>query len=184
MSKNISAFLAEYKTKKTDEDKINYVKSHVIDEYIPYEKKVDFASAIVQSSYYEDEEPDTDDNSHKVFHVDSVAKYMLTCMALVDLFTDIERQRGDGNILNDFNALNKARIFDLIIQCIDPQELKEFRMILQMECDDLIANEYENHAFISKQVERFGSLIGTIIQPLLSQLDTNKLEEIMSKITI
>ena len=52
-----------------------------------------------------------------------------------------------------------------------------------MTYDDLITNEYEPHAFISSQVNRFGSLIGTILGPVLENIDIDKITEAVSEIT-
>ncbi len=180
MSKKISAFLAEYKTKKTIEEKDECVKKYMNNNYVPYDKKADVANAIADTAYHR-VEIDKDGNERKVLHVDSIARYMLTCMSVVDLYTNIERQRIGGNMLDDFNALMSVGALDLIIKNLDPSELKEFKMVVQMACDDLMTNEYENHAFISKQVERFGKLVGNFISPLLSQLDMSKVEEILGK---
>ena len=182
MSKKMNAFLVEYKTKKTVEEKEECVKKYMKNEYVPYDKKADVANAIADTSYHRIE-TDKDGNERKVFHADSIARYMLMCMAMVDLYTTIERQKIGGNMLDDFNAMNSNGALDLILKNIDPSEIKEFKMVIQMACDDLMTNEYENHAFISKQVERFGELIGTVIAPFLSQLDTSKIEEIMGKIS-
>jgi len=181
MSKKINAFLAEYKTRKTVEDKEECVKKYMKNEYVPYDKKADVANAIADASYHQTE-LDKDGNERRVFHANSIARYMLTCMAIVDLYTDIDRPKIDGNMLDDFNALNSNGALNFIIKNIEPSELKEFKMVVQMACDDLLANEYESHAFISKQVNRFGELVGTIIEPLLQQVDMEKVEQMIKTI--
>ena len=55
-------------------------------------------------------------------------------------------------------------------------------MILQLICEDIITNEFENHAFISKQVDRFGELIGLAITPFLDNLDIDKIKEFVNEI--
>lgn len=170
---NVTDFMNKFNSKKTDDEKLKLVKHYIKNEYIPYEKKADYASLVVDSSYWvvNDEE--------KTLHVNSVAKHMLACMAVVELFTDIERDKDKDTMLDSFNALNGSGALDLIINNIDERELKEFNMVLQMTCDDVITNEYENHAFIIKQVDRFGKLIGNAIVPVLSTLDTEKIEELI-----
>ena len=173
----ISAFMNAYKFRKTAEEKEKMVVEHIKDEYVPYEKKADVAKAIVNNCYWRTVKDDG--KEHKELHVDSVAKYMLTCISLVDLYTDIERQKGDGKMLEDFNTLNGSGILDYIIQNVNQRELKEFNMVLQMTCEDIITNEYENHAFITKQVNRFGDLISTSLTPILSQIDMNKINDLI-----
>lgn len=181
MAIKIGAFMNAYKFRKTDEEKDKFLKEHLNNEYIPYEKKADVAKAIVNTSYWKSE-VGVDGKEHKVLYIDSIAKYMLTCMAIVDLFTDIERQKSDGKMLEDFNTLNGSGILDFIIQNVNQRELKEFNMILELTCEDVIANEFENHAFISKQIDRFGGLIGTVLAPFLDKIDVDKIQEIMNEI--
>lgn len=179
MSIKLSFFMTKFNIKKTEEEKLQMVREHILDQYVPFEKKADIAKAIVDNSYWRNEK--IDGEKRKVLHIDSVANYMLKCMAIVDLYTDIERQKGDGKMLEDFNTLNGSGVLDFIIQSISQRELKEFNMILQMTQDDVIANEFENHAFISQQVERFGKLVGTALSPVISQLDIGQIEKVIDQ---
>ena len=179
MAIKITAFMNAYKFRKTDEEKLDMIKKYIKNEYVPYEEKADVAKAIVDNSYWKTRKEEN--GEVKYLHIDSVACYMLKCMAIVDLYTDIERQKGDGKMLEDFNTLNQFGILDLIVQNIDQRELREFNMILQMTEDDVISNEFENHAFISKQVERFGTLIGTALSPVISQLDLGQIQEVIDQ---
>ena len=174
----LSAFMTAYKFRKTAEEKEKMVIEHIKNEYVLYEKKADIAKAIVDNCYWRTVK-DLDGTEHKEFYLDSVVKHMLTCMAIVDLYTDIERQKNDGKMLEDFNILNGSGVLDCIINNIDERELKEFNMVLQMTCDDVITNEYENHAFITKQVYRFGNLINTALSPILAQIDLNKISDMI-----
>ena len=176
----LSAFMNVYKIRKSNDEREKLVKEHIKDDYVPYDKKADIAKAIADNCYW-DKMKTEDGKEHKELHVDSVAKYMLTCISLVDLYTDIERQKGDGKMLEDFNTLNRSGILDYIIKNIDKRELKEFNMVLQMTCEDIITNEYENHAFIAKQVNRFGDLISASLVPVLSQIDINKINDMIGE---
>ena len=170
----LASFMTVYKVKKTEEDKVKEVKKHIKNEYIPYEQKADMAKAIVYSSCYK-----KDNNGRDYLCIDSVSKHMLTCLTIIDLFTDIERSKQEGKALNDFNTLNSAGLFDIIISLIDQRELKEFNMLIKMTFDDLVANEYEPHAFIRNQVDRFGLLISSIMGPMINELDPEKMKEIV-----
>ena len=65
---------------------------------------------------------------------------------------------------------------------IPDHEIKEFNTVIQMTADDLYANEYEPHAFIKSQVERFGTLIGNVVGPILSGIDIDKIQEFINGI--
>ena len=56
------------------------------------------------------------------------------------------------------------------MKLIPDRELKEFDVILDMVRNDVIQNEYETHAFIANQVERFGELAGVVLKPAIEQL--------------
>lgn len=177
----LTPFMTMYKTKKTPEKQVEFIKEHVKNDYVPYEKKADVAKAIVKASYYQ-RTKNRGEIEREELHIDSVAKYMLTCLSMVDLYTDIERSKNEGKSLEEFNILNGSGILDLIIQNIDDRELKEFNMVLQMTCDDLMANEYENHAFIRAQVERFGNLISATLSPIIEKLDVEEIKKIISEV--
>ena len=55
-------------------------------------------------------------------------------------------------------------------------------MVIQMTIDDLLTNEYEMHSFVRNQVERFGSLIGTVVKPFIDQFDKDTIEDLLSQI--
>lgn len=183
MGIKLTAFMTAYKFKKNDEEKLNMVKEHIKNEYIPYEKKADIAKAIADASYWRKVE-DSNGNEYSELHVDSVAKYMLTCISMFDLYTDIERSKSKGNMLDDFNILNENGIFDILIQNMDERELKEFNMILDMTCDDVVFNEYENHAYITKQINKIGKVVNDVLSPIISQLDIGKIENIIEQVNV
>lgn len=174
MGVKLNAFMTAYKFRKTNEEKEKYILEHMKNEYVPLEKKSAVAQVIVDTCCWT-----TNDDGTKELHIDSVAKYMTTCMAMVDLYTTIERNK--NNILDDFNTLNQSGVLDFIVQNIDQRELKEFNMVLQMVYDDTMTNEYENHAYITKQVNRFATLIGATLSPILSNLDMDKVAEIVKR---
>lgn len=181
MSIKLETLISLYKVKKTDEEKEKLILDHINNHYVPYEEKAAVANKIVDASYWRTV-VGSDGKEVKELHVDSIVKHMLVCMSLIDLYTTVECDNKNGKMLDNYNKLNEIGLLDFIIQNINPRELKEFRMILQLTCDDLIANEFENHAYITKQVNRFGELIGTALAPVISQLDINKIENVIKQI--
>ena len=174
----LTTFITILNTKKHDEDKEQFIKEHIKYEYIPYEQKADMAKRIVDVCYFKKE--NNDDLEEYTMHIDSVAKYMITCMSIIDLFTDIERTKKDGKMLEEFNVLNSSGVFDILIKNINQRELKEFNMVLQMTCDDVMTNEYEPHAFVNNQVKRIGNLIGSILVPIVKQMDIEKIQDLIN----
>ena len=174
----IDTFIALYKTKKTDEDKLNAVKQIMKNKRVSYADKVDRAGIIAKNSYHQ-KQKDINGEEREVFFQNSAAKYMLYSLTLVDLYTDLEIDFKQS--LESFEKIN-GEILDAIIMSIDERERKEFQMLLEFACDDLMVNEYELHAFVREQVDRFGSLIGTVLVPILENIDVNKIEEVMKQI--
>lgn len=171
MSIKLDEFVDEYNNKKTYDEKMNFIKQHIINEYVPYEKKISVAQAIVDNSYWVKIEKE-DGTVEKSLHVNSPAKYMLSCMAIITLYTDIIRS---DNLLVDFNILNSSRMIDCIIENIDKKEIDEFKMICKMMVDDTIANEYENHAYFEKQIDKIIELSKKIIPMLLEHANNTDL---------
>ena len=96
-------------TSSNESSRAELIASHIKrDSYLPLEEKQALAHNIIAVAYY------TADGEATRFHVNSVAKYMLTRMTLVDAYTDLERDTGeDGTLLKEYNALNKIRFFDV-----------------------------------------------------------------------
>ena len=174
----IDTFLKLYETKKTDDEKAKAIKQIMKNNRVSYSDKVDRAGIIAKNSYHV-KQRDVDGTEREVFEQNSAAKYMLYSLTLVDLYTTLEIDFKQS--LELFEKIN-GEILDMIIMSIDERERKEFQMLLEFACDDLLVNEYEPHSFIREQVERFASLFGTIIAPVIENLDIDKIEEVLKQI--
>ena len=175
----IDTFLKLYETKKTDDEKAEAIKQIMKNNRVSYSDKVDRAGIIVKNSYHI-KQKDVDGTEREVFEQNSAAKYMLYSLTLVDLYTTLEIDFKQS--LELFEKIN-GEVLDMIIMSIDERERKEFQMLLDFACDDLLVNEYEPHAFIREQVERFASLFGTIIAPVIENIDINRIEEVLKQIS-
>ena len=175
----VDTFLKLYNTKKTEEEKAAAIAQIMNNAHIGYADKVDRVNIIAKNSYHV-KEIGADGVEREVFRQNSAAKYMLYSLTLVDLYTTLEVDFKQS--LELFEKIN-GEILDMIIMSIDERERKEFQMLLDFACDDLLVNEYEPHAFIREQVERFGSLFGTIIAPVIENIDVNKIEEVLKQIS-
>lgn len=175
----VDTFLKLYNTKKTEEEKTATIAQIMNNTHIGYADKVDRAGIIAQNSYHV-KETGVDGVEREVFRQNSAAKYMLYSLTLVDLYTTLEIDFKQS--LELFEKIN-GEILDMIIMSIDERERKEFQMLLDFACDDLLVNEYEPHAFIREQVERFGSLFGAIVAPVIENIDVSKIQEVMNKIS-
>ena len=173
----VDTFLKLYNTKRTDEEKVEVVKQIMKNNKVRYSDKVNRAGIIAQNSYHV-KQKDLDDNEREVFQQNSAAKYMLYYLTLVDLYTNLDIDYKQS--LETFEMLN-GDIIDIVVGLIDDREKKEFQMLLEFACDDLLVNEYEPHAFIRSQVDRFGYLIGTTLAPALENMDLDKMQRLIAK---
>lgn len=175
MKYTIKDFCKKYNNEKNEQVKETFIKSIMSVDYVPYERKITICEKIIESTHYTNNA-----SGLKKLHINSPAKYMLYCLNLVNEYTDIDVDF--KNALEDFNLLNKCELLNVIYNSISEKEIKEFSMILDMVENDVIQNEYETHAFIINQVERFGELIGVSLKPVIEQL--NKTIENMDEKTI
>lgn len=173
----IETFLQVYKTKKTDDEKKQAIDSIMKNETIKYSDKVDRTGLIAQKSYHA-MKSDADGVEREVFEQNSAAKYMLYSLTLVDLYTslDIDYKKS----LEQFELLN-GEVLDFIINDIDERELKEFQMLLDFACDDIMVNEYEPHAFMREQVNRFSELFKVALSSVTQNIDTAQIEDVIKK---
>ena len=173
----LDTFLKLYNVRKNAEEREALVREHITNTHVSYTDKCDRAELIARSSYYV-KEKDENGVEQKRFHQNSAAKYMLYSLAVVDMLTDIDVDF--KNSVEFFEKIN-GEILDYIVLNVNERELNEFRMLLEFACDDLIANEYENHAFFKEQIDRFGKLVSVSIKPLLEDLDIQKIQEVIEK---
>ena len=181
----IQDFTKKYNALTNDKLKEDFIKSIVKNKYISYETKVAICEKIVESTYYIKTKDNTGTERRKI-HVNSPATYMLYCLNIVNNYTTLEVKF--NNSLEEFNLLNSNVCIDIIFKYVSDREIKELRKILEMVENDLMQNEYEIHAFIRNQVERFGELAGATLSPLLKVLinnienfDENKIEKLLNK---
>ena len=103
------------------------LRQHVENGYIPIMSKKACAERIIEQTCYEDGR----------FRVDSVAKFVWTCMTMLQLYTDIESE----DIVADFDKLNEAWIFDLLLKEIEEHEMREFNTVVDMVFSDAMLEE-------------------------------------------
>lgn len=182
----VKDFCKRYIASKAEETKEVLIKSVMNPKYVPYEMKLTICEKIVESTYYQTVER----NGVKIkkLHINSPGQYMSYCLWLVKQYTNVDIDF--KNSLDEFNLLNKYGLLDEFINLIPERELREFRMVLDMVGNDVVQNEYETHAFISNQVERFGELTGVLLKPVIEQLsktienmDEKTIEKMVNKLS-
>lgn len=54
-----------------------------------------------------------------------------------------------------------------IMKLYEASEISEIKTLIDMHKSDIMQNMYEPHAYVSRQVERFGALINTLVEPFM-----------------
>ena len=164
----VEEFCKKYNSMKANESKMALIQSVMNTNYVPFEKKITICEMIVNATYYTKAMKNGIET--KKLHINSPSQYMSYYLWIVKEYTHI--QVDFAKSLDEFNLLNKNGLLDVVVGYIPESELKEFRMLLDMVSSDVMANEYEPHAFIINQVERFGQLFGAIAKPALDSFST------------
>lgn len=150
--------------KKYEKNQDEALKDIIKCTYLPFVKKCELCSRLVKSTHYVSDE----DGSNTKFHVDSAARYMLLNLSIVDTYTNIDVDFSKA--AEEYDLLAKYNLFYIIKAMLPKVELSELESILEMKEKDVLTNEYEPHAFIAGQVERFGTLLGVSLSPVLDKL--------------
>lgn len=161
---------------------INVVKKAITTTYLSFVKKCNLCERIIQATHY----TETPDGATRL-QIDSASEYMLFNLSIVDTYTDLKIDF--GNVVEEYDMLAKRDLFEIFKSVLPQRELGELYNVLELKEKDMIANEYETHAFISNQVERFGTLLGISLSPALEklttiveELDAEKLAELINKV--
>lgn len=171
----IREFVEKYEAIATDRLKEDYIKDNLhIKTYLPFLTKVTLADKLAKVTTL-------DKNTGNV-NVKSDVNYLLFCRTIIEQYTDLQVET--EGFYEEYDLLNESCLLDKIMQAIPEKEISEFKMICDMKKTDLIQNKYEIHAFISDQIERFGTLIGITLKPVLEKISEqidNMSEEDMEK---
>ena len=157
----IKEFAEKYNAMATDRLKEDYLNDNLhIKTYLPFLTKATLADKLAKVT--------TLDKDTGNVNVKSDVNYLLFCRMIVEQYTDLQVET--EGFYEEYDLLNESGLLDKIMQMIPEKEISEFKMICDMKKTDLIQNKYESHAFISDQIERFGTLIGITLNPVLEKI--------------
>ena len=178
---------------ETQQLKDRFVKDEVkITPYVSIIKKDAYAQLIVDKTTFEQEA--YDDNGVTKYRktdkikINSVARYIQFCRAVIELYTDLEIDEDDKGFIKGYDALKSSGLLDVLMvgSLIPMSELSEFKTILTMKQSDIQFNETTTQAFISKQIGRISDLANATLTPLvdvvnkkIDSLSNNELKKIL-----
>ena len=156
-------FIEKYNAIATDRLKGDYLNDNLhIKTYLPFLTKVTLADKLAKITAL--------DKDTGNVNVKSDVNYLLFCRMIIEQYTDLQVET--EGFYEEYDLLNESGLLDKIMQTIPEKEIAEFKMICDMKKSDLLQNKYENHVFIADQVDRFGTLIGVTLKPVLDKLAT------------
>jgi hypothetical protein len=161
----ILEFVTTYKKCESDYLKENYVKDTLdIKNYISIIEKINLMKRVVIATTYE---KNSEGKNTGNVHVDSVSRYLLFTLSVIDAYTNLEVDF--INIIEEYDLLAKENLIRVIFEKIPENELAEIQTILDMQFNDAIQNNLSIHGFIQNQLGRFVEL-GSNLKPMLGKL--------------
>lgn len=166
--------------KRYIEEKLNVIS------YLPISIKDAIAIVITDRTMFEQEKY-TDENGETNFrktdniHINSFVQYMLFVREVIEKYTNLVWSN-DGNYTADYDLLKSSGLLDKLMvgeiiggkeipSLIPASEISEIKTLIDMHKSDIMQNVYEPHAYVSRQVERFGTLANITIEPLMKLIE-------------
>ena len=153
--------------------------------YLPVSIKDAIAIVITDSMFKQ--EKYTDENGEIKFrktdniYVNSFVQYMLFVREVIEKYTNLV-WCNDGNYTADYDLLKSSGLLDKLMvgevvdrkeisSLIPASEISEIKTLIDMHKSDIMQNIYEPHAYVSRQIERFGTLANITIEPLIKLIE-------------
>ena len=144
----VKEFVEKYNNLASEKLKDDMINKSIVLSYLNYEDKCDMCARIISSSNYDNV------NGEKIFKQKSTSRYMLTVLSIIDKYTKIDINFAGKNVLSDFNMLDKLGLIDGIINAISKTEITKIQKIMEMQLNDLEANERNIVSFIEKYLRQ------------------------------
>lgn len=197
----VKEFVEGY-NKCVDSLKNRYIQEKLsIISYLPVNIKDAIAIVITDRTMFEQKKY-TDENGEIKFrktdniHVNSFVQYMLFVREVIEKYTNLICS-DDTNFMADYDLLKSSGLLDKLMfgeivngkeipPLIPINEISEIRTLIDMHKSDIMQNVYEPQAYISRQVERFGTLANLTIEPLIKafadKIDSMEDNELKGKV--
>ena len=150
----LNSFIKKYDALETDEERAEFLRSHIKRTYVPFMEKNTMAERAAKVSCVFDDKYDKHSSIFDMFQK----------LDMFEAYTDIEFDRvKDGQVLTDkvYDALQMREIFDKLE--ISEKERDEFDMIYYQALMDLGAKYTSQYAMNEKMAERINNISSTVI---------------------
>lgn len=173
----IKDFVEEY-NKRIPQLQEDYIKDNlVVTKYVPFVKKDALAQKLVNISTYKYEDYVKEDGTigHRktdTIQVNSTVQYLLFCRLVIENYTNLTVEtEGFYDMLKSSGLLDKLMVSTETRPSLIPmEEIAELRSLVSMKQSDVMTNYATPQAYISNQVERFGTLLSVTLKPVLNKI--------------
>lgn len=177
----IKSFVETYNNYATESLKNDYIKDNLeIKSYLPFLRKDAIATVLAERTTYKHEPYTKEDGTvgqkkTDVIRVNSTAQYLLFCRVVIENYTNLTVET--EGFFEEYDLLKQSGLLDKLMvgteqvaPLIPADEIGELRSLLELKQKDILFNQTEVHNYISSQVERFGTLIGVTLKPVLDKI--------------
>lgn len=167
------------------ENREEYIKSHMVDNYIPFETKCVICENIVNVTCYQT--IGEGDVQKTFFKKDSKAMYLFYTLELIRNYTDIEISFVNGAHLDAYNELCKHDVIYEIVGLVPQAEVNEMSSIINMVLEDVMENERSFAGYLDSKFAGLGEFMNSgldILNKLTDKLvsDDKLMDKIKNKI--
>ena len=163
---NVKQFIDGYN--KTTKGQEEYVKKHIVKQYLPYTEKISIGARIINTTMYAGD-------AIKVFKMNTPVKSMFLALAIVDAYSDIDFEFK----VEEYDELVSSGAMSQLLLAIPDTELTA----CQATVDSMIADELENTRNVVSFFETKIDSLKAVFDSLLDVVDSlnipieNKTEE-------
>lgn len=179
----IKEFCTQYKSRVSQLQE-SYIKDNlVITPYVPFVRKDALADKLVDISTYIFEDYEKEDGTvgrrkTDKIRVNSTVQYLLFCRLVIENYTNLTVET--EGFFEEYDALKECGLLDKLMvstetrpSLIPMDEIAELRALIDFKQKDAIFNATEIHNYIGSQVERFGTLLGVTLKPVMDKIAEN-----------
>lgn len=179
----IKQFCEEYRNRIPQMQETYIEDNLVITPYVSFVRKNALADILVKRSTYEYENYTKEDGTFgsrptDKIKVDSVVQYILFCRLVIENYTNLTVET--EGFFEEYDALKECGLLDKLMvntetraSLIPMDEIAELRALIDFKQKDAIFNATEIHNYIGSQVEKFGTLLGVTLKPVMDKIAEN-----------
>lgn len=120
---------------KMEKEKVaDFLHKRLITEYVNFENKIDLCQSIIKNTSYS-----KISEEGSVWKKQNAMEFLFFNIKLISVYTDVEIE--DGNVMENYNALNKLDYIATLLYTIPQREFEEFNDIMSMCKEDQVSNE-------------------------------------------